>query len=81
MPGMLRQIIFLTDGDISNEEEMAAAIAADSGKSQLFPVGIGSAPNNYLMARMAAMGGGTYTNIGNGPRSSLAEDDGACSMR
>jgi Ca-activated chloride channel family protein len=64
-PGMTRQIIFLTDGDISNEEEMAAAIAADGGKSHVFPVGIGSAPNNYLMARMAAMGGGTYTNIGN----------------
>ena len=60
----VRQIIFLTDGDISNEEEMAAAIAADQGKSHLFPVGIGSAPNNYLMARMATMGRGTYTNIG-----------------
>ena len=60
----VRQIIFLTDGDISNEEEMAAAIAADQGRSHLFPVGIGSAPNNYLMARMANMGRGTYTNIG-----------------
>jgi len=60
----VRQIIFLTDGDISNEEEMAAAIAADKGRSHLFPVGIGSAPNNYLMARMANMGRGTYTNIG-----------------
>ena len=60
----VRQIIFLTDGDISNEEEMAAAIAADHGRSHLFPVGIGSAPNNYLMARMAGLGRGTYTNIG-----------------
>ena len=62
----LRQIIFLTDGDISNEEEMEAAIAADNGRSHLFPVGIGSAPNQYLMARMAAIGRGTYTNIGSG---------------
>jgi Ca-activated chloride channel family protein len=60
----IRQIVFLTDGAISNEEEMAAAIAADGGRSHLFPVGIGSAPNNYLMARMANMGRGTYTNIG-----------------
>jgi Ca-activated chloride channel family protein len=60
----VRQIIFLTDGEVSNEEEMAAAIAADGGRSHLFPVGIGSAPNNYLMARMASMGHGTYTNIG-----------------
>ena len=76
----VRQIIFLTDGDISNEEEMAAAIAADQGRSHLFPVGIGSAPNNYLMARMANMGRGTYTNIGSG-RGSLAEDDRRCSTR
>ena len=61
---MLRQIIFLTDGDISNEAEMEAAIVADGGRSHLFPVGIGSAPNQHLMARMAALGRGTYTNIG-----------------
>jgi Ca-activated chloride channel family protein len=60
----IRQIVFLTDGDISNEDEMAAAIASDGGHSHLFPVGIGSAPNSYLMARMAALGHGTYTNIG-----------------
>lgn len=60
----LRQIVFLTDGDVSNEEEMSAAIARDGGKSRVFLVGIGSAPNNYLMSRMAAMGRGTYTNIG-----------------
>lgn len=60
----LRQIVFLTDGSVSNEEEMSAAIAADGGKSRVFLVGIGSAPNNYLMSRMATMGRGTYTNIG-----------------
>ena len=65
-PGMLRQIIFLTDGDISNEEEMAAAIAADSGKSHVFP------RRNWLGAEQLSNGahggdgGGTYTNIGNG---------------
>ncbi len=60
----VRQIIFLTDGSISNEKEMIAAIAADKGSSHVFMVGIGSAPNNYLMSRMSNMGRGTYTNIG-----------------
>jgi Ca-activated chloride channel homolog len=60
----VRQIIFLTDGSISNEQEMIEAIAADKGKSHVFMVGIGSAPNNYLMSRMSNMGRGTYTNIG-----------------
>jgi Ca-activated chloride channel homolog len=65
----VRQIIFLTDGSISNEKEMIEAIAQDQkeknkGASHVFMVGIGSAPNNYLMSRMSGMGRGTYTNIG-----------------
>lgn len=62
----LRQIIFLTDGDLSNEKEMMAEIAANGGRSRVFMVGIGSAPNSYLMRRMAETGRGTYTNIGEG---------------
>lgn len=60
----VRQVVFLTDGDLSNEREMMAEIAAHGGKSRVFMVGIGSAPNNYLMRRMAEAGRGTYTNIG-----------------
>jgi len=62
----VRQIVFLTDGDLSNEKEMMAAIAAKGGRSRVFMVGIGSAPNNYLMRRMSEAGRGTYTNIGSG---------------
>jgi len=60
----VRQVIFLTDGDLSNEREMMAEIAANGGRSRVFMVGIGSAPNNFLMRRMAEAGRGTYTNIG-----------------
>jgi Ca-activated chloride channel family protein len=62
----VRQVIFLTDGDLSNEREMMAEIAAHGGRSRVFMVGIGSAPNNFLMRRMAEAGRGTYTNIGEG---------------
>jgi len=62
----VRQVIFLTDGDLSNEREMMAEIAANGGRSRVFMVGIGSAPNNYLMRRMAEAGRGTYTNVGEG---------------
>ncbi|MXO98757.1 marine proteobacterial sortase target protein [Altererythrobacter xixiisoli] len=62
----LRQVIFLTDGDLSNEKEMMAEIAANGGRSSVFMIGIGSAPNNFLMRRMAEAGRGTYTNIGTG---------------
>ncbi|HYE27848.1 MAG TPA: marine proteobacterial sortase target protein [Allosphingosinicella sp.] len=60
----LRQIIFLTDGEISNEAEMLAEIGARRGRSRVFMVGIGSAPNSYLMTHMAEVGRGTYTHIG-----------------
>ncbi len=61
----LRQVIFLTDGDLSNEKEMMAEIATNGGRSGVFMIGLGSAPNNFLMRRMAEAGRGTYTNIGN----------------
>jgi Ca-activated chloride channel homolog len=61
---VVRQVVFLTDGSISNEKEMLEAIGGDKGNSKVFMVGIGSAPNNYLMSRMATMGRGIYTNIG-----------------
>jgi len=61
---VLRQIVFLTDGEISNEGEMMAAIGADGGRSHVFMVGIGSAPNDFLMERMSTIGGGVYTHVG-----------------
>lgn len=60
----VRQVVFLTDGNLSNEKEMMAEIMAHGGRSRVFMVGIGSAPNNFLMRRMAEAGRGTYTNIG-----------------
>lgn len=64
--GAVRQVIFLTDGDVTNEKEMSAAIAARGGRSRVFMVGIGSAPNQFLMRRMAEAGRGTFTNVGIG---------------
>ncbi|MBD3730311.1 MAG: marine proteobacterial sortase target protein [Sphingomonadales bacterium] len=63
-PGAIRQVVFLTDGDLSNEREMMAEISQHLGRSRVFMVGIGSAPNSYLMSRMAEAGRGTFTHIG-----------------
>ncbi len=62
----VRQVIFLTDGSLSNEAEMMEEIERNRGQSRVFMVGIGSAPNTYLMRRMAAAGRGTFTHIGMG---------------
>lgn len=59
----LRQVIFLTDGAISNEQEMLGILGHDKGRSRVFMIGIGSAPNSYLMSRMAEVGQGSYVPI------------------
>ena len=60
----LRQIVFLTDGEISNERQMLDVIASRRDRSRLFMVGIGSAPNTYLMNKASELGRGTFTHIG-----------------
>ncbi|WP_371823978.1 marine proteobacterial sortase target protein [Phyllobacterium sp. 628] len=60
----VRQIVLLTDGAIGNEQQLLDTIAAKLGRSRVFMVGIGSAPNNYLMNRAAELGRGTFTSIG-----------------
>jgi Ca-activated chloride channel family protein len=49
----VRRVLFLTDGSIGNEAQLLAAIEQGRGRSRLFPVGIGSAPNAYFLRRAA----------------------------
>ena len=60
----LRQVVFLTDGSVGNEAQLFEEIAKNRGRSRLFTVGIGSAPNSYFMTRAAELGRGTFTEIG-----------------
>ncbi len=62
--GVLRQVIFLTDGSVGNEEQLFGIIEAKLEDSRLFTVGIGSAPNSYFMTRAAKFGRGSFTYIG-----------------
>lgn len=61
---MLRQVVFLTDGAIGNEQQLFDTITALRGRSRVFMVGIGSAPNTFLMTRASELGRGTFTHIG-----------------
>jgi Ca-activated chloride channel family protein len=60
----LRQVVFLTDGSVGNEAQLFDKIADQLGRSRLFTIGIGSAPNSYFMTRAAELGRGTFTHIG-----------------
>jgi len=63
-PGYLRQVVFMTDGGVGNEDELLKLIAQRLGRSRLFTVGIGSAPNSHFMTKAAQFGRGTFTYIG-----------------
>ena len=59
----LRQVIFITDGSVGNEQELFGLIERKLGKTRLFTVGIGSAPNSWFMRKAAEAGHGTFTLI------------------
>lgn len=60
---LFRQVVFITDGAVSNEDALLARIKRMLADTRLFTVGIGSAPNSYFMRRAAEMGRGTFTYI------------------
>lgn len=62
--GLVRQVIFLTDGSIGNEDALFSIIKKNLADSRLFTVGIGSAPNSHFMHKAAQYGRGSYTYIG-----------------
>ncbi|MCJ2116870.1 marine proteobacterial sortase target protein [Methylobacterium sp. J-001] len=61
--GRVRQVVFLTDGAVGDEERIFAAIHGNLGRTRLFMVGIGSAPNGHLMRHAAEIGRGSFTEI------------------
>lgn len=62
--GLVRQVVFLTDGAVGNEDALFTLIRERLGDRRLFTVGIGSAPNSHFMTKAAQFGRGTFTYIG-----------------
>jgi len=62
--GLLKQVVFLTDGAVGNEDGLFRLIHAQLGNARLFTVGIGSAPNTHFMRKAADYGRGSFTHIG-----------------
>jgi len=59
-----RQVVFITDGSVGNEDELLRLIDRDLSNTRLHTIGIGSAPNGYFMTQAAKVGRGTYRYIG-----------------
>ena len=63
---MKQQIVLMTDGDIGFETEMMSVVHEHIGNKRLHVVGIGSAPNNFLVKNLAKVGGGSHLYGGGG---------------
>ena len=61
---LTRQVVFLTDGAVGNEDEILRLVSQELGDRRLFTVGIGPAPNTFFMRKAAEFGRGTFTFIG-----------------
>jgi len=59
----VRQVVFVTDGCVGNERELFALIRARLGRTRLFTVGIGAAPNARFMAGAARFGRGSHVDV------------------
>ena len=60
----LRQIVFITDGQSGNEGAIFNTVEFDIENDRFFTIGIGSAPNSYLLTKLADFGRGAFTYIG-----------------
>jgi Ca-activated chloride channel family protein len=54
----LKMIVFLTDGAVGNEDSLFRLLSDQLAGGRLFTFGIGSAPNEYLMRKIAEIGRG-----------------------
>ena len=61
--GVLRQIVFMTDGSVGNEAALFTRIHDELGEARLFTIGIGTAPNTHFMRKAAEFGRGSYSHI------------------
>lgn len=64
MPQLMRQVVFVTDGAVSNEADLLQMVAEELGNSRMFTVAIGHAPNSWFMRKAAEIGRGSYVHIG-----------------
>jgi Ca-activated chloride channel family protein len=63
-PRALQRVVLITDGAVGNEEEVLEAVEGSLGETRLHVVGIGAAPNRWLMQKLARSGRGVAEFVG-----------------
>ncbi|NNF78481.1 MAG: VWA domain-containing protein, partial [Rhizobiales bacterium] len=57
-PNVLRLVVFLSDGYVSNEAEILKLVTKSVGQGRLYAFGVGASVNRYLVSEMARLGRG-----------------------
>ena len=67
--GPLRIVVFLTDGQVGNDNAIIQAVKDNAKTTRVFGFGVGDAPNRYLLDGMAQAGRGEveYVNLQSNP--------------
>ena len=68
------QIVLMTDGAITSERGMMALVDEHIGNKRFHVVGIGSAPNSFLIKNLAKAGRGSYLYVNNSNLVKKSED-------
>lgn len=58
-PERLRIVLFMTDGYVGDDKQILGFLMEHLNNSRIFPLGVGSSPNRYLLEEMAVLGKGT----------------------
>jgi Ca-activated chloride channel family protein len=69
-PRRLRTVLLVSDGNVGDDVIVLQLVANALGDARLHTIGVGGAPNRWLLERAAELGRGTSTLVG------LAEDPG-----
>jgi Ca-activated chloride channel family protein len=71
----IRMVYLLTDGYVGNDKVILATARRHLGHNRVFPVGVGSAPNRFLLNRLAEVGRGfpSYISLRESPAKVLVE--------
>ena len=70
---MKQQVVLMTDGAIDYETEMMAIVHEHIGDKRFHVIGIGSAPNSFLIKGMAKAGRGSYLYVNGNIKEKIKE--------